>query len=650
MTSSILTSTTSAVLKTYGDKTLPKLSVDTETTGLEPWNGHYPFVITLADEQGNTVFARLLPGEKGADPEKGASDCRLPGSLERLGHLPSEGRWAVRGAIKGLETIEAIKRVLSNPNVVKIFHNAKFDRMMLRHAGFEINGPFHDTMIMARLVFPDIQSVSLKSLARFLFKVKYQSEEALHDWFRTSGTKKFYHAPGEILEPYASDDAKYTMALFRGLHPKIRGRTYELYLHELQLVDIIIRMETRGMLCDLGYAKKQAHACRAYQAVRQERVDRLNGGAINLNSPKQLQGLLFEKLQLHRTLSPEDRSRYESILRTPNGSYSTKREVLKIYKHPVIQDIMEYRMFGKMGGTYFEKFLTLADRGGVIHPTFWQSGTRTGRFSGSNPSFQTIPSITSGRLLDFDRDKLPNVRQCFITRPGYHMYAPDFSQIELRIAAWYAGEERMIQAFIDGEDIHDATTKAIFPDSWEDEDHPGKIDKPKRTFCKMVNFGVLYGMGIGKLSSDLGVPIERARSFLARYFSTYPGLRELMRKCQADIAVKGYVESIYGRQFRPDISKAYKGLNYLIQGTAADVMKRSLIRLDTLRKNMDLDLYILNTVHDEMIFEIAEGQDTPEFHEALKYELESWPEFDPVPITVNCKKVIGYWGNHEEVW
>ena len=228
------------------------------------------------------------------------------------------------------------------------------------------------------------------------------------------------------------------------------------------------------------------------------------------------------------------------------------------------------------------------------------------------------------------------------------MYAPDFSQIELRVAAFYAREERMIQAFIDGEDIHDLTTKYVFPDDWESES--GGVDEAHRKICKMINFGVTYGMGPSKLAMDAGMSVDKAKAFLNRYFSTYPGLKELMKQCQADIVTQGYIESMYGRIFKIDPDKAYKGLNYLVQGTAADIMKRALIRVDELRLDMELDLYLLNTVHDEVIFEIREGQDTPEFLSELRRRLEDWPEFAPIPITVNCDRIIDYWGNHEKVW
>lgn len=625
------------------------LAVDTETTGLRYWDGEYPFIITASDEEGRTFFARLdSPPYWRSD---GLNSSYAP-VIPKQGPLPAACSWAVKNEIPGLDTMEDFKEALRTWTI--IMHNAKFDTPMLEYAGFEVNrSDLHDTMILARLVMPDLQRVNLKFLSRALLKVDYASETRLKQWMQANKCKNFAAAPMELLQPYATDDARYTLALFRGLHPRLPQTMVPLYSMEMKLLQIIIDMESRGMWCDLEYAREQAAKCREYQILREAELVEMNRGAININSPKQLQTLLFDKLKLHETLSEEDRRRYAKILRTPKGGYSTKREVLKIYEHPAISAIMEYRMFGKMAGTYFEKFLELAERtddGGVIHPSFWQCGTRTGRFSSSDPSFQTIPSVTSGRLLDFDRTRLPDVRHCFGARPGYTLYAPDYSQIELRLAAWYAGDEVMQNAFINNRDIHDETTKAIFPDDWWDPANPEKVDKPKRTFCKMVNFGILYGMGIGKLSADLGVPTDRGVAFIERYFRTYPGLKELMQSCQRDIITRGYVESVFGRRAKAAPDESYKGLNYLIQGTAADVMKHAMVRVANMFSAHGYDAHLLNTVHDELLFEIRTGQDDDLFHERLRAAMTDWKMFDPVPFPVDCKRAIDRWGNHESVW
>lgn len=624
------------------------LAVDTETTGLHYWEGEYPFIITAADEFGRAFFARLDPA---AYPTSDGLDSSYARVIPKGGPLPAELPWLVKNEIPGLDTMEEFKDALRRDHI--IMHNAKFDTPMLEYAGFEVNRKqLEDTMILARLVIPDSPRISLKFLARALLKVDYASETRLKEWMRTNKTKNFAAAPMSLLVPYATDDAIYTMALYRGLRPKVPDTMTQLYDNEMKLMQVIIDMESRGMWCDLEYADEKAKQCRAYQAECQALLNEMNGGVININSTKQLREFLFDRLKLGDTLSHEERRRYATILRTPKGDYSTKREVLRIYDHPAIEAIMEYRMFGKMAGTYFEKFLELADRsaGGVIHPSFWQCGTRTGRFSSSDPSFQTIPSVSSGRLLDFDRGRIPDVRHCFGARPGYTLYAPDFSQIELRLAAWAAGDEVMIRAFTEDRDIHDETTKAIFPDDWMDANDPTKVDKPKRTFCKMVNFGILYGMGLGKLSSDLGVPVDRGREFINRYFATYPGLHTLMLECQRSIVTKGYVESVFGRRAKASPQESYKGLNYLIQGTAADVMKTTMLRIYGMFVRYNYDAFLLNTVHDEVLFEIRTGQDDELFHQRLRKAMTDWPQFAPVPFPVDCKRAIDRWGNHESVW
>lgn len=622
-------------------------AVDTETTGLEHWNGDRVFLITACDWSGKVAAARLGPAPGTAFDAVGGAQTAANGLA---GPRPGPAPDAVKTEIPGLQTVEDFRQMLADPTIVKVFHNLKFDVEMLKATGFEVRGELHDTMLLVRILFPDASTVALKPMARLLLKADTKSETAIKDYMRSKGVTSYTELPNELLTEYALDDVRYTMALYRGLMPKLAESQVNLYNNERRLARVVGEMETRGMLCDLRYAEQQRRICRERQDDIQKQVDEIAGWPINLNSPTQLQRLLFGQLKLHETLSQQDRRRFSRVLRTPKGDWSTKREALRVYDHPVIHLIMDFRMYGKMAGTYFDRFIECADKNGIIHPSFWQAGTRTGRFSSSDPSFQTIPSVTSGRLLDFDRDSIPNVRRCFIVREGYHMYAPDYSQIELRIASVYAGDRIMQDAFIMGRDIHDETTKAIFPDDWESMDKPGTVDKPKRTFCKMVNFGVLYGMGVGKLSADLGVPIERAQEFLARYFRTYAGLHELMQRCTRDIITRGYVESIFGRRAKTTVQTAYKALNYLIQGTAADVMKVTMVRMHDLFKLMGVDAYLLNTVHDEIIFEIAEKDDTPEFHANLKRIMEDWPQFAPVPLTVNCKRVIGYWSNHEVAW
>lgn len=624
------------------------IAIDTETTGLQAWNGHYPFVITASDEEGNRALWRLAPP---LDSPLYAADGFLRPVRPKGGRPLVLENWACQSNIEGVSSFDDLFELLREADVI-LMYNAKFDIQMLESIGVYLpRSKVQDVMILIRLLLPNFMRIGLKDMATSLLKVSYDSDTRIKEWMRANNAKEqYYKIPADMLYEYATDDVVYTMALYKGLRPKLPESMLSLYENEQKLVSIVCDMESRGMLCDIEYARTQAAHCRREQAKALAFVEEVYGAPINLNSPKQLQGLLFDKLELHKTLSIEDRRRYAKILYTPKGLYATKREALKVYDHPVISRIMEYRMYGKMAGTYFEKFVELADDEPAIHTSFWQCGPRTGRFSGSDPSFQTIPSVTSGRLLDFDRSHIPDVRHCFGPREGFVLYAPDFSQIELRIASWYAQEEVMMRAFIEGRDIHDETTKAIFPDDWEDPNTPGKIEKSRRTFCKMVNFGVLYGMGLGKLSSDLGVPVERARAFLDRYFATYPGLKELMERCQRNIVTRGYVESCFGRRAKCEPKEAYKSLNYLIQGTAADIMKQTMLRMDALFRQLCIEAYLLNTVHDEVIFELAIEHDTLEFHRELKHSMEYWPIFAPVPITVNCKRAIDRWGNHKEVW
>lgn len=626
-------------------------AVDTETTGLHYWDGDYPFVITFSDYQGNTGLARLAPGEGGVEAQLGRPDPAVR-AVWGLGRPPPWlASWRLVKPTEAIQTMEDLWNMICNPEMTKVYHNAKFDVEMLKAAGWPVAGLGHDTMILARLVFPDAKLIGLKVLARWLLKADTSSEFKLKEWMKQHPGSLFTDVPEELLLEYALDDAKYTMALYRGLFPKLQDQNQrDLYYNERKLCELVGRMEARGMLCDIPYAKAQAVNCREWQARIQLKINEIVGYPINVNSSKQLAHALFYEMRLQDNLTVEQRRHFGHILQTKSGAWSTARNVLKLYDHPLIHLVMDMRMLDKMAGTYFEKFVRVTGKDGAIHPSFWQAGTKTGRFSSRDPSFHTIPSVKSGRLLDFDRHETPDVRRALISRPGYNMYAPDYSQVELRVAAFYSRDENMCAAFNSGEDIHTATTKAVFPDDWIDPDGSGKVDPAKRSFCKMVNFGVLYGVGLKKLITGYGIPESRAVGILSRYFGTYPGLKTLMHDCQRSVVTTGGVVSAFGRRFRCDPQKAYKGLNYLVQGTAADIMKYSMVRVDEMFTERDVDAHEINTVHDEIMFEVREKDDTPEFHKEVKRLMEDWSMFAPIPIVVCCKQCLGNWSDSKEVW
>lgn len=626
-------------------------AVDTETTGLHYWNGDYPFVITFSDWTGNTGLARLAPGEGAVEAQLGRPDPAVR-AVWGLGRPPPWlASWRLIKPIEAVQTMEDLWNMICDPAMTKVYHNAKFDVEMLKAVGWPVEGLPHDTMLLTRLVIPDSPTMKLKELARWLLKADTSSEFKLKAWMKQNPGSTYADVPEAMLLDYALDDAKYTMALFRGLLPRLQdGAQRTLYYNERRLCDLVGRMEAKGMLCDIPYVKEQVINCRTWQERIQTKITKIVGYPINVNSSKQLGIVLFEQLRLQDGLTVDQRRNFGHLLLTKKGAWSTSRNVLKLYKHELIQLVMDYRMLDKMAGTYFEKFARVVDKDHVIHPSFWQAGTRTGRFSSSDPSFHTIPSVKSGRLLDFDRHETPDVRRALISRPGYNMYSADYSQIELRIAAFYSRDKNMCAAFNSGEDIHTATTKAVFPDDWIDPDGSEKVDPAKRSFCKMVNFGVLYGVGLKKLITGYGIPESRAVGILSRYFGTYPGLKTLMHDCQRSVATTGGVVSAFGRRSRCAPDKAYKALNYLVQGSAADVLKLSMIKVDDMFRQWGVVAHMHNTVHDEILFEVKERDDTPEFHKEVKRLMEDWSMFAPIPIVVCCKQCLGNWSDSKEVW
>lgn len=396
---------------------------------------------------------------------------------------------------------------------------------------------------------------------------------------------------------------------------------------EQPLIPIVEKMERRGVLLDSGYLKKLGVEYHAVLSAREQKIWKLTGETFNINSPKQLAEVLFVKLALVGKRQK----------RTPTGAFTTKEsELLKLKDvHPVISLILEYRELSKLLTTYIDTLPAMVGPDGRLHTHFLQAGTTTGRMASEDPNLQNIPNATElGR----------NIRRAFIAPKGWELLSFDYSQIELRIAAILSGDSALMDIFIHGDDVHTAVAAQVFGVS------PDTVTKEMRRRAKVINFGVMYGMGVNALREALGTTREEAQRFYDEYFATYRGLAAYLDRVKAEAYRLGYTETFFGRHRYfpalhsplPYIRAAAErmAINAPIQGTGADVIKLAMVRVDEyLRRAGRTDtVFLLLQVHDELVYEV-EARLSKEVLGEIKRVMESVlssTETRGVPIVVDA--------------
>lgn len=509
-----------------------------------------------------------------------------------------------------------LRRILGGP-AQKIGHNLKYDLGVLLHHGIEVAGPFYDTMLADTLVHPD-QRHTMDYLAETLLgysPVKLadvaaeatreaDSEAASDDLFAHAERKKkskdidVAAIPLEKLAEYAAEDADVTFQLAEKLPPLLAdaGMTELFDRIESPLLPVLVRMEMEGIRLD-------TEALAQTGAQLGERIDRLAatiadqaGRAFNLNSPKQLGEILFDDLKL-----------VEKPKKTRTGQYKTDEQTLSALagKHPIIDAILEYREATKLKSTYVDALPShIAPATGRVHTHFHQLVAATGRLASTEPNLQNIPIRTeSGRL----------VRRAFVPRDGFTLLSCDYSQVELRIMAALADDASMIADFRAGKDIHTATAARVWRVA-EDE-----VTREQRSGAKMVNFGIIYGISAFGLSQRLGIPRAEAAELIDNYFEQYPAIRGFMEQTVETARERGYVETLAGRRRHfPDLRSSNQvvrgnaeraAINSPIQGSAADMIKLAMIRIDELLRDKPYQSRMLLQVHDELVFDLAPAEE-----------------------------------------
>lgn len=511
-----------------------------------------------------------------------------------FGHRPDTGELAAPTPVRNLppltdSSLAPLRELLTDPGVAKAGHNVKFDWQVLRRAGVELAGVDYDSMLASFVLDPGRRSHAIDTLCFEHFGRTMQSYGEL------AGRGKSQLPFAEIAVPLAANycgaDSSTVLALHQFFAPMLVEMSLESLLREIEmpLVEVLVDMEWEGITIDRALFRRLSEELGADLRRLEGEITRVSGTDLNLNSPRQLASVLFEKHQL-------------PVLKKTKTGPSTDADVLEqlaAMGHELPRLILEYRELQKLKSTYVDTLPERINRTtGRIHTSFNQAGAATGRLSSAEPNLQNIPVRTA---------RGEAIRAGFVPRPGWVFLVADYSQIELRIMAHLSGDQAFIEAFQQGGDIHRQTAALIF------NVPPTEVTPDMRARAKTINFATIYGQGAFALSRQLGISLEDARGFIARYFERFSGVRMFLDR-QIELArQQGYVETLFKRRrYIPEIKernfslRAYgerNAQNSPLQGSAADLIKLAMVRIHRAIRQQGLAGRMLLQVHDELIFE-----------------------------------------------
>lgn len=517
----------------------------------------------------------------------------------------------------GFQKVQPIKEILEKSKVLKIGQNLKYDMVVLKKYGIDVQGPFFDTMIAHYLLQPE-QRHNMDLLAEiFLGYRTIHIDELIGPKGKNQKNMRDL-APVDVYE-YAAEDADITMQLKEVLEKEIhdKGLDYLCYDVEMPLVKVLTDMETNGIAIDRAALKETSIIMTAALEKMEAEIQELAGVTFNVNSPKQIGEILFDTLAIGGKAK-----------KTKTGQYSTSEDVLETLKgkHPIIEKILDQRGMKKLLSTYIDALPELINpRTGKIHTSFNQAVTATGRLSSSNPNMQNIPvRDAQGR----------EIRKAFSAEPGTMFLSADYSQIELRLMAHLSQDPTMIQAFRDDLDIHAATAAKIYKIPLEE------VSSDMRRKAKTANFGIIYGISVFGLAERMGVSRTEAKELIDGYFSTYPQVKAYMDESIAKARENGWVETLYHRKrYLQDILSQNanvrgfaerNAINAPIQGTAADIIKVAMVKIAQALEKQGLKTTMILQVHDELNFIVPENE-LEKVKELVTYEMENAVQLD-VPL------------------
>jgi DNA polymerase-1 len=522
----------------------------------------------------------------------GVSFCVEPGFAA---YVPLQHDYA--GAPEQLDraqVLAALRPILENPGVAKVGHHLKYDAHVLLNYGIRLEGMRFDTMLESYVwnsvaTRHDVDSAALRYLN--VSTIKFEDVAG-------KGAKQltFNEVPVDRASEYSAEDADVTLQLHRALWPRIQEvPALERLYQEIEqpLVPILLNIEHHGVLIDRALLETQSRSIATQLGELRELAQTQAGVAFNIESPKQLQQILFEKLQL------------PVLRKTPTGQPSTAEDVLEelAASYDLPRTILDYRTLAKLKSTYTDKLpQQINPRTGRVHTSYHQAVAQTGRLSSADPNLQNIP---------IRRAEGRRIRQAFIAAPGYVLMAADYSQIELRIMAHLSDDAGLLAAFAADLDVHCATAAEVFDVAVD------AVTPDQRRLAKTINFGLIYGMSPFGLARQLGIDRGAAQKYVDLYFARYPGVKRFMDNTRVQARDNGYVETVYGRRlYLPDIRASNQQLrqaaersaiNAPMQGTAADIIKRAMIGVDAWCRETDTGARIIMQVHDELVLEVRDS-------------------------------------------
>ncbi|MFC3909826.1 DNA polymerase I [Legionella dresdenensis] len=483
-----------------------------------------------------------------------------------------------------------LKPLLESETIGKIGQNLKYDYNVFKNHGITLRGIHFDTMLESYILNSTASRHDMDSLA-----LKYLGHKTItYEEVAGKGSKqlRFDQIPVNNAAPYAAEDADITLKLHQTLYPMLdKPLQAVLQAIEVPLVTVLAEIERHGVLIDTETLARHGNRLKSRMVELEQEAVQLAGKPFNLNSPKQLQEILFDQLQI------------PVLTKTPTGQPSTAESVLQelAFDHRLPAVILEYRSLSKLVSTYIDALPKRVNAAtGRVHTSYNQAVAATGRLSSSDPNLQNIPIRTEeGRL----------IRTAFIAPPNHILLAADYSQIELRIMAHLSADKNLLNAFANGWDVHAATASEIFQVALDE------VSSEQRRRAKAVNFGLIYGMSAFGLSKQLGIERRDAQHYMDVYFTRYPGVLEYMERTRLQAREQGYVETLFGRRlYLPEINarniarqKAAErtAINAPMQGTAADIIKKAMLAIhDWQNQQSGLPARMVMQVHDELVFEV----------------------------------------------
>ncbi|HKC43940.1 MAG TPA: DNA polymerase I, partial [Burkholderiales bacterium] len=539
------------------------VAIDTETTSLDP------FVAELVG-----VSFSVGPGEAAYL----AIAHRYAGAPDQIGIA---------------RAVALLKPWLEDPARAKIGQNLKYDQHVLANHGIRLAGVAHDTLLQSYVLDSQARH-DMDALAERYLGLKVITYDEVTG--KGVGRIGFEEVDVARATEYSAEDADVTLRLHGVLAPLVAADEKLAYVYrsiEMPVREVLFRMERNGVLIDAAQLEVQTRGLGQKMLELEQRAHREAGQPFNLNSPKQIGEIFFERLRL------------PVVKKTPSGAPSTDEDVLEklALDYPLPKTLLEYRALSKLKSTYTDKLPRMVNpRTGRVHTNYGQATAVTGRLASNDPNLQNIPIRTpEGR----------RIREAFVAPPGHAIVSADYSQVELRIMAHLSGDQGLLDAFARGEDIHRATAAEIFGRA------PREVTSEERRYAKVINFGLIYGMSAFGLAQQLGLERATAQAYIDSYFARYPGVARYMESTRLAARAQGYVETVFGRRlWLPEIrssNPARRGgaeraaINAPMQGTAADLIKLAMIAVQEWIDRGQLGAKLIMQVHDELVFEVPEG-------------------------------------------